>query len=142
MPTIDIPIWIVKTIKKSYHVNRINMKKFNSIYSGDAKWIAHWFYTQFDPEADNVTFDILGDFHETYMQPKHLSIIVRYPDGRVLPTMHIEYNEITGEASLQSLPSMRYIEAHGLRKNKKTKNTKKTKKSKRSKKTKVKKFKN
>lgn len=130
MPTIDIPIWIIKNIKKTYHVNRIKMNKFNSIYSGDAKWIAHWFYTQFDPEADNVTFDILGDFHATYMQPEHLSIIVRYPDGHVLPTMHIEYNQITGEVSLQQLPSMKYIEAHGLRKNKKTKKPKKGKKSK------------
>lgn len=105
MPSIEIPMWInvLQNVKKNYNYNRIHLKQFNSIYKGDINWIAHWFYTQIDPYADNVTFDILGDFHATYMQPEHLSIRVIYPDGQILPNMHIQYNPITGEGELQTI---------------------------------------
>ena len=118
MPTIDIPIWIIKNIKKTYHVNRIKMNKFNSIYNGDTEWIAHWFYTQFDPEADNVTFEILGGFHQTYPHPEHLSIRIIYPDGQITPIMHVQYNKETGQGSTQILFSQGYVNAQGFKKRK------------------------
>ncbi len=37
------------------------------------------------------------------MQPEHLSIRVIYPDGQILPNMHIQYNPITGEGELQTI---------------------------------------
>ena len=118
MPTINIPVWVnvLQNIKKTYNINRITIKQYNSKYVGDTLWIAHWFYTQIDPYADNVTFEILGGFHQTYPQPEHLSIRVLYPDGQITPIMHVEYNKDTGHGSLQVLSSPGSVNAQGFKK--------------------------
>jgi len=129
MPTINIPVWInvLQNIRKTYHVNRIRNKMYNSIYDGNTEWIAHWFYTQIDPNIDNVTFEILGGFHQTYPHPEHLSIRIIYPDGQITPIMHVQYNKESGQGSTQILSSQGYVNARGFKK-RKTKKYKKYRK--------------
>ena len=62
-------------------------------YTEDTTWIAYWYYTQYDQNADNVTFEIRGNFHQTYPNPPHLSIRVISPDGKITPWLHLSINQ-------------------------------------------------
>ena len=94
------------TIPQCYMVTKnydVKITKFKgSIYEGDTEWIPEWFYSHYDPYADNVIFHIRGDFHVTYPNPPHLSIKVEYPDGSITEWLHISVDEY-GKGYIQNL---------------------------------------
>jgi hypothetical protein len=114
MPTVNIPktISIQTTIKKNYNIKITPVKQYNSTYSGPVEWIPYWFYTQYDTESDNVTFEILGDFHETFPNPPHLSIKAIYENGNILPIIHLSYDSYTKQGYIQP------VNAYGRKKKK------------------------
>jgi len=58
-------------ILKNYDIIREYNNQYKSKFTDEyTDWIARWFYQK--PEyyhSDNVTFKILGDWHETYSGP-------------------------------------------------------------------------
>ena len=109
MPIITVPLCM--NIEKTYDINIIKYK--NSEYKDDTDWIPYWFYTNYDPEIDNVIFEIRGDFHETYPNPPHLSVRIIYPDKSDTGWLHISKDDL----------GYGYIQKMGMgNKNKKTKN--------------------
>lgn len=99
MLTINIPQCYL--IAKNYDVKITKFK--GTEYKGDTQWIAEWYYTQYQPFADNVIFHIRGDFHETYPNPPHLSIKIEYPDGNETGWLHVSLDTY-GKGYLQNLP--------------------------------------
>ena len=99
MLTINIPQCYL--ITKNYDVKITKFK--GTEYKGNTQWIAEWYYTQYQPFADNVIFHIRGDFHETYPNPPHLSIKIEYPDGNETGWLHVSLDSY-GKGYLQNLP--------------------------------------
>ena len=99
MLTINIPQCYF--ITKNYDVKITKFK--GTEYKGNTEWIAEWYYTQYQPFADNVIFHIRGDFHETYPNPPHLSVKIEYPDGSVTGWLHLSIDEYSN-GYLQNLP--------------------------------------
>ena len=94
MNSIIVPLCM--NVEKKYNIIKTKFK--NSIYNGDTNWIAYWFYTQYDPNADNITIKINGDFHQTYPNPQHLSIEIINPGNDLsnkykTPLMHISKDD-------------------------------------------------
>ena len=123
MLSINIPQCYL--ITKNYDIIITNFK--GTIYQEDPQWIAEWFYTHYQPYANNVIFHIRGDFHTTYPNPPHLSIKIEYPNGDVSGWLHISMDEY-GKGYLQDFKNA------GYKKSKRSKRSKKSKRSKRSKK--------
>ena len=124
------------TIPQCYMVTKnydVKITKFKgSIYEGDTNWIAEWFYTQYEPFADNIIFHIRGDFHETYPNPPHLSIKIEYPNKIVSTWLHMSVDEY-GKGYIQNLPiagkknkSIKKHNQHKITKRRKNKKGKKT----------------
>ena len=90
MPIITVPLCM--NIEKTYNINIIKYK--NTEYKDNTDWIPYWFYTSYDPEIDNVTFEIRGDFHETYPNPAHLSVRIIYPDKSDTGWLHISKDDL------------------------------------------------
>lgn len=94
------------TISQCYAVSKnydVKIAKFKgSIYEGDTEWIPEWFYTHYQPFADNVIFHIRGDFHVTYPNPPHLSVKIEYPDGTLSEWLHLSIDEY-GKGYIQDL---------------------------------------
>ena len=141
------------TIPQCYAVTKnydIKITKFKgSIYGGDTEWIAEWFYTQYQPFADNVIFHIRGDFHVTYPNPPHLSVKIEYPDGALSEWLHISVDEY-GKGYIQDMAiagqkksSIKTQKSRKQRKQRKTekksRQRRKGKKGKKGKKTRIKK---
>ena len=98
MLSINIPQCYLVT--KNYDVKITKFK--GTIYSNDTEWIAEWFYTQYQPYTDNVTFHIRGDFHTTYPNPPHLSVEIEYPDKTLSGWLHLSMDEY-GKGYVQNL---------------------------------------
>ena len=124
------------TIPQCYMISKnydIKITKFKgSIYEGDTEWIVEWFYTQYQPFADNVIFHIRGDFHVTYPNPPHLSVKIEYPDGTVSEWLHLSIDEY-GKGYIQDMAIA------GQKKSRKPKKSRKTRQAKKSRKPKPKK---
>jgi hypothetical protein len=120
---IDVPL--CTNVSKTYSYEILN--KFNSQYSGPIEWIPFWFYTQYDPNADNAHFVIHGDFHSTYPNEPHLSINVILSDGFETGMLHVSQDP-NGFGYLQELgysnagklnkQTKRKYNKHNYRKNK------------------------
>jgi hypothetical protein len=87
MNTYNIDVPLCTNVSKTYSYEILN--KFNSEYSGPIEWIPFWFYTQYDPNADNAHFVIHGDFHSTYPNEPHLSMNIILPDGSETGMLHV-----------------------------------------------------
>ena len=89
-------------IEKHYSINIIPFR--GTEYKDDTDWIAYWFFTQYtnDPEIDNVTIHIKGDFHITYPNPPHLSIYITYENGTKTKMLHLS-QDADGNGYLQPL---------------------------------------
>ena len=124
------------TISQCYAVSKnydVKITKFKgSIYEGDTEWIPEWFYTHYQPFADNVIFHIRGDFHVTYPNPPHLSVKIEYPDGTLSEWLHLSIDEY-GKGYIQDLTiagqKKSSIKTRKSRKPKKSRKTRKAKKS-------------
>ena len=129
------------TIPQCYMISKnydIKITKFKgSIYEGDTEWIAEWFYTQYQPFADNITFHIRGDFHVTYPNPPHLSVKIEYPDGTISEWLHLSIDEY-GKGYIQDMAIAGQKKARTPKKSRKTRQAKKSRKPK-PKKTRIKK---
>lgn len=67
---------------------KILLTKFqNKIYHDDPTWIAEWFFN--NSLADNVTFEIQGNMHNTFPNPEHLSVRVIYENGYTSEWLHL-----------------------------------------------------
>ena len=60
-------------VPKEYRVTLI--EKFGAKYTDDCTGIAYWYYTTIDPHADDIRIKILGDFHQTFPNDAHLSVM-------------------------------------------------------------------
>lgn len=98
MLSIEVPQCYMVT--KNYDVKISKYK--GTIYQGDTYWIAEWFYTQYQPHANNVIFHIRGDFHTTYPNPPHLSIKIEYPNANESSWLHVSLDHY-GKGYLQNL---------------------------------------
>lgn len=131
MLSIEVPQCYM--ITKNYDINITKFK--GTIYEGDTNWIAEWFYTQYEPFADNVLFHIRGDFHETYPNPPHLSIKIEYDNKMETPWLHLSMDEY-GKGYIQNLAiagkKRQSIKKHKQHKGNKITKTKKNKKGKKS----------
>ena len=100
MNTYNIDVPLCTNVSKTYSYEILN--KFNSEYSGPIEWIPFWFYTQYDPNADNAHFVIHGDFHSTYPNEPHLSMNIILPDGSETGMLHVSQDP-NGFGYLQEL---------------------------------------
>ena len=82
---------ICQYVTKYYRVQR--EKRYGSIYSGDVEWIAYWFYSEYDQLANNITITIYGGEHQTYPNPPHLTLQVKYPGGYETSRIHLSRDE-------------------------------------------------
>ena len=118
MNTYNIDVPLCTNVSKTYSYEILS--KLNSEYSGPIEWIPFWFYTQYDPNADNAHFVIHGDFHSTYPNEPHLSINVINPNGQETGMLHVSL-DTDGFGYLQQLG---YSSAGKPRKQTKRKNRK------------------
>ena len=64
MLSIEVPQCYM--ITKNYDINITKFK--GTIYEGDTNWIAEWFYTQYEPFADNVLFHSKLNYGDFYIE--------------------------------------------------------------------------
>ena len=66
-------------VEKKYSVQR---NKFHSKkYEGDCDGLAQWYYTNMNPNTDNIKIYIFGDLHQTFPNPYHLSVEYEEENG-------------------------------------------------------------
>jgi len=58
---------------KQYSVKRTAFRD-KSIYTDNVDWLANWFYNNINPYADNILIETIGEFHQTFPNPPHLSV--------------------------------------------------------------------
>ena len=109
-------------VTKNYSVNRISVKYDK--YKGDCSGLAGWFYTNIDPNTDNIVIHIHGNFHTTYLNKEHLS--VSYEDKGIQSQKYHMSLDMYGNFYAQPLTGM-------MKKSKKKKSKKKKKPTKKKK---------
>ena len=108
-------------VTKNYSVIRYNMK--GGKYNGDCSGLAWWFYTNIDPNTDDIVIHIHGDFHITYLNKEHLS--VSYENKGIQSQKYHMSLDMYGNFYAQPLTG---IGIGMMKKSKKKKSTKKKKK--------------
>ena len=109
-------------VTKNYSVNRISVK--DDKYKGDCSGLAWWFYTNIDPDTNNIVIHIHGNFHTTYLNKEHLS--VAYENKGILGQKYHMSLDMYGYFYAQPLTGM-------MKKSKKKKSKKKKKPTKKKK---------
>ena len=109
-------------VTKNYSVSRISVK--GDKYKGDCSGLAWWFYTNIDPNTDNIVIHIHGDFHITYLNREHLS--VSYEDKGIQSQKYHMSLDMYGNFYAQPLTGM--MKKSKRKKSKRKKSTKKKKK--------------
>ena len=110
-------------VTKNYSVNRISVR--GGTYNGDSSGLAQWYYTNIDPTSNNIIIHIHGDFHTTFPNDPHLSVVYEH-EGTQSQRYHMGIN-MYGYFEAQHLTG-----AIKKKKSKKKKSTKKKKKQKKS----------
>ena len=111
-------------VTKNYSVNRISVK--DDKYKGDCSGLAWWFYTNIDPDTNNIVIHIHGNFHTTYLNKEHLS--VAYENKGILGQKYHMSLDMYGNFYAQPLTGIGM-----MKKSKKKKSTLKKKKKKKKK---------
>lgn len=80
-------------VQKTYKASMIRTKgRTYGEEKGSIDGLAQWYYRYVNPQTEDLTIEIHGDFHTTYPNQEHLS--VEYvADGRRSGKMHMSLNE-------------------------------------------------
>ena len=79
-------VTVTVPVVKKYSVLRHKFR--DSIYRGDCRDIAMWYYSAMDSSPDNVIIHTYGDIHQTYPNRPHLSVSYEV-DGHISPRYHM-----------------------------------------------------
>lgn len=90
----------MQTINIVRHYKIVLTKFQNKTYQDDPSWIAKWFFN--NSLADNVTFEIQGNIHNTFPNPEHLSVRVIYENGYTSEWLHLS-KDANGDGYRQQL---------------------------------------
>lgn len=77
-------------VEKKFKVTRSKFR--GTKYTGPTEGLAQWYYINVDPNADNITINIYGDFHQTYPNPMHLSVEYE-SSGSTSPKYHMSIDQ-------------------------------------------------
>ena len=79
-------VTVTVPVVKKYSVMRHKFRE--SIYRGDCRDIAIWYYSTVDSSPDNIIIHTYGDIHQTYPNRPHLSVSYEI-DGHISPRYHM-----------------------------------------------------
>jgi len=77
-------------VEKKFKVTRSKFR--GTKYTGPTEGLAQWYYINVDPNADNITINIYGGFHETFPNPMHLSVEYE-SSGSTSPKYHMSVDQ-------------------------------------------------
>tara|TARA_B100000749_G_C18084208_1_gene324981 strand:+ start:39 stop:410 length:372 start_codon:yes stop_codon:yes gene_type:complete len=77
-------------VEKRFKVTRSKFR--GTKYTGPTEGLAQWYYINVDPNADNITINIYGGFHETFPNPMHLSVEYE-SSGSTSPRYHMSVDQ-------------------------------------------------
>ena len=108
-------------VEKKYSVQR-NLFHGGK-YEDNCDGLAQWYYTNMNPNTDNIKIYIFGDLHQTFPNPYHLSVEYEEENGKRTERYHMTPD---GYGNFMKQDFFRA----GLKKKKKSKKKSKKKKSK------------